>query len=48
MRPNPTRGSQDHIGPQELLEWPMLLKGSRPMSCPPSEDPVAELAILEC
>ena len=47
MRPNPTRGSWDHIGPQELLEWPRLLKGSRLTSRPPCEDPVAELANLE-
>ena len=46
--PIPPWGNQDHIGPREILEWPKLLKGSRSSSRPPSEDPVAELANLEC
>ena len=45
--PIPPWGSRNHIGPQGLLEWPKLLKGSRSTSRPPSEDPVAELANLE-
>ena len=40
--------SRDHTGPQELPEWPGLLKGLWSTYHPPSEDPLAGLANREC